>query len=47
MTSLVTENGRAKLTLADGTVMEAEKALVAVGRKPTPKTWAWTRPAVP
>ncbi len=34
VTSLVTENGRAKLTLADGTVMEAAKALVAVGRKP-------------
>ena len=34
VTSLVTENGRAKLTLADGTVMEADKALVAVGRKP-------------
>ncbi len=34
VTSLVTENGRAKLTLADGTVMDAEKALVAVGRKP-------------
>ncbi len=32
--SLTTENGKAVLTLEDGTVLTAEKALVAVGRKP-------------
>ncbi len=32
--ALATSNGRALLTFADGTTLEAEKALVAVGRSP-------------
>lgn len=32
--SLVTENNQAVLTLADGTIYQAEKALLAVGRSP-------------
>ena len=32
--SLVTKDGQAELTMADGTVFTASKALVAVGRKP-------------